>query len=80
MWFGQSIPGSSPAPLSRCCVQTPHELCAVTWLVLQMYDVWSAAMYFREWMDACELWQDTLADAFRWAHEVDPTAQLCINE
>lgn len=46
----------------------------------QMYDVWSDVLHLRAFMDDCNLWNSTLADAFFWANAADPTAQLCITE
>ena len=45
-----------------------------------MYDVWSAVLYYGDWIVECGMLDSILADAFRWANVADPTAQLCINE
>lgn len=37
-------------------------------------------LHYRQLLDRCGLWGDTFKDAFRWAHEADPTAQLCISD
>lgn len=51
-----------------------------TTTISQVYDVWNEILHYRAYMDECNLWNDTLRDAFFWAREADPTAMLCINE
>lgn len=61
------LPPSPPPPLQQT-------------ITTQTYDVWNEVLHYRDYIDKCNLWNDTLADAFRWAHDADPAAELCINE
>lgn len=31
-------------------------------------------------LDKCDLWDTAFPDAFKWAHEADPDAKLCLND
>ena len=45
---------------------------------MKLYQVWKGALHWREWIDRCG--ESLFFDAYRWAHEADPTALLCSSE
>uniref|UniRef100_A0A383V525 endo-1,4-beta-xylanase n=1 Tax=Tetradesmus obliquus TaxID=3088 RepID=A0A383V525_TETOB len=44
------------------------------------YDVFNEVIKFPGMLDQCDLWDTAFPDAFKWAHEADPDAKLCIND
>lgn len=66
-------------PIAGACVAA-HALSPPPTHNNQSYDVWNEPLHSRTFLDRCGLWNDTFRDAFFWANEADPTAQLCINE
>lgn len=67
---------STPRLAPACSGWAPCRLLAAA----QSYDVWNEIFHLRKYADACELWDNTFKDAFKWVNDIDPDAKLCINE
>ena len=45
---------------------------------VRLYEVWRGALHWRDWIDRCG--ESLFFDAYRWAHQADPSAMLCSSE
>jgi endo-1,4-beta-xylanase len=45
---------------------------------IELYEVWKGSLEWRDWIDRCG--EALFFDAYRWAHQADPSAKLCSSE
>lgn len=71
----------APYPCPDClCAVACANVVAHAAAAAQSYDVWNEILHLKKWADRCNLWDNTYRDAFKWINDIDPDAELCINE